>query len=57
MTTLDHDKSCRAETHVPAAPVYLRRKAAAEYLKSKYSIGSSVWLAIGATNGDGPALP
>lgn len=49
MTTPDHD-----ESHVPTTPVYMRRKDAAAYLKSKYGIGSPILLAMGAMNGTGP---
>jgi hypothetical protein len=54
MSTPTLDESRRPEPNVPAPPVYLRRKAAAEYLRSRYGVGSVVWLAIGATNGSGP---
>jgi hypothetical protein len=39
---------------VKEAPKYLRRVAAAAYLKSKYGIGSANWLAKLAVTGGGP---
>ena len=36
------------------APLFLRRKDAAEYLRSRYGVGSVVWLATRALHGDGP---